>query len=112
MSKDWSPYDEAEYKLPEYEHFFQREKVVSIFGGHPQVFEDWLVENCPRNYCYVWVWNRKDKIVDDLIAVPKDIALAITLITGIDFVSKSNFHIKNEGWHDKKKYRLMEKKEF
>ncbi len=97
MSENWSPFDEGEYKLPEYDHFFPLEKVADIFGDHPQVFEDWLGENCPNNYCYVWIWSQKDfknSIVGDLVGVPEDIAFIIKLMTGIDFVSTSNFYIR------------------
>lgn len=98
MSKSWSPFDEGEYKLLEYDYFFPRQKVAVIFGDHPQVFEDWLGENCPNNYCYIWVWDReysKHSIVDDLVAVPEDIAFVIKLMTVIDFSTKKDFYIRD-----------------
>jgi len=54
-------------------------------------------ENCPQNYCYVWIRKGlgESEIVGDLIGVPKDVALAIKLMYGLDLIDTSRYSITN-----------------
>ncbi len=101
MADEWCPFDEAEFRLDQYDHFFPREMVADIFGSHPQELEDWLTENCPNNYCYVWVretytWGsgKGPQIVGDLVGMPKDVAIALKLITSVEILYSNSFNIK------------------
>jgi len=98
VTDKWSPFDEAEFQLDQYDHFFPRGIVAKAFDNHPQLLEDWLGENCPDNYCYVWVYSAPDssrhlRIVGDLIGTPKDVALALKLITSVDILHRDSFII-------------------
>ena len=99
MIDEWSPFHKAEFHLPRYNNFFPREIVEEAFGNHPQILEDWLTENCPNNYCYVWVystnWSGNPKIIGDLIGMPKDVALALKLITSVNILHRDSFVITN-----------------
>lgn len=100
MTDKWNPFNEAEFRLDRYDHFFPREIVANAFGKHPQELEDWLGEICPDNYCYVWVrekqiWGngRVPRILGDLVGMPKNAAMALKLITSIDILYCDSFNI-------------------
>ncbi len=94
MSEEWSPFIEAGCRLNRYEYFFPHNMVSREFGGHPEDFEAWLEENCPKNYCYVWVWRDK-RIVDDLVGVPENLVIVIKLMTSIDPHPRKKFDIQS-----------------
>ncbi len=102
----WSPFDETEYHLSNYEYFFPLSEVSEVFGDHPQIFEDWLKEHCPDNYCYVWVWDNSNKIsiVGNLVGVPEELAMPLKLMTGIDPVPSNVYVIKQRYRNDYKMY--------
>ena len=84
MNEEWSPYDEGEFHLPKYKHFFDRDVAAKEFGGYDDL-EDWLIENCPENYCYTWIYgedlNHNPIVVDQVVGVPENLVIAIKLIT-------------------------------
>ena len=99
MNEEWSPYDEGEYHLSKYNHFFDRDIVAEGFGNI-QDLEDWLVEHCPDNYCYAWIngedLNHNPVIIDQLVGVPENLVMAIKLITSIHPFLYSDFNIRTE----------------
>lgn len=106
MSDRWSPYDEGETKLDNYDHFFLRDDIQEVFG-HPQVLEDWLVEHTPDNYCYVWFYRNRftndigSNIVGQIIGVSEELAMPLKLITSIDPISNDMFerYVTYDGKH-------------
>lgn len=96
MSKEWSPFDEATGHLNRYKSFFPRDEVFDGYGDDPQMFEDWLNDNCHNNYCYAWVWDSSNKIVGQLTGVPKNLVLAVKLVTGVDPLFWKDFNVR--GW--------------
>ena len=93
----WCPFREARHHLDKYSYFFDRKALDKSSSEHPQVMEDFMHENCPQNYCYVWIRKGlgESEIVGELVGVPKDVALAIKLIRGIDLVDTSRYKIAN-----------------
>ena len=104
----WNPYDQATRHLDRYTYFFRRDDVDDT-EVHPQVVEDFLDMNCPKDYCYAWVWagdgiGSSGKIVDSLIGVPDHVAMALKLITGLDA-----FTPKKKGYATKITYKGQHK---
>ena len=95
--KEWDPFREARQHLNKYSYFFDRKELEKSSSEHPQVLEDFMDENCSQNYCYVWIRKGlgESDIVGDLIGVPKDVALAIKLIYGLDLIDISRYKIAN-----------------
>lgn len=100
MDKQWNPYTEADENLDKYYHFFDRDAMNKI--EDPVETENFLTENCPQNYCYVWLYVtfNDPNIKCQLIGVPEDIAFAIKLLIGADLVDTSNYTIRKR--HDGK----------
>lgn len=106
MGKKWNPFTEADERMNKYKYFFPRDEISKMLG-HPQVFEDWLHEHSPDNYCYVWVWdpNRvSNGIVGDLVGVVEKLVLALKLMTGIDPILHNNFVIRKGARNEYKMY--------
>lgn len=93
--KEWDPFTEATKHLNKYSCFFDQKELDNSTSDHPQVLEDFVGENCPQNYCYVWLWTDLCRTGIDriLIGVPEHIALAIKLSTGVDLIDKSRYEI-------------------
>lgn len=98
--KEWDPFTEATKHLNKYSCFFDRDKLAAI--EHPQITEDFMHENCPQNYCYVWLWTSlyQGGIDKMLIGVPKHIALAIKLSTGADLIDTSGYVIEKRCYNN------------
>lgn len=114
MTEKWSPFREAEHNLLDYDNFFDDQKTRSFFES-PQSMEDWLYENCPNNFCYVWLhtrkwgWQKGPIILGQLIGVPYNVSLALKLITGIDPYNLDDYEVGYIMVSGKKIYRLEKK---
>ncbi len=101
--KQLCPFREATQHLNKYSYFFDRKELDKSSSEHPQVLEDFMGENCPQNYCYVWIRKGlgESEIVGELVGVPKDVALAIKLMRGVDLADTSRYKIANSCYGNK-----------
>ena len=56
-SIEWCPFREAEQNLPDYLYFFNRDITLTKPGA--QLFEDFLDEHAPNEWCYVWTKRQR-----------------------------------------------------
>lgn len=93
--KEWDPFSEADKNLDKYSYFFDQNELEKSSDEHPQVMEDFMIKNCPQNFCYVWLWTDLHRTGIDglLVGVPKNIAFAIKLSTGVDPLDASRYDI-------------------